>query len=188
MFILYAVFVGLVIGLLTGGAIDALGRVRIRWAPVIAIGMVGQLALFSSPVGSALGDLAPWMYVATNVAVLAAVLRNLAIPGLVLVFIGGAANVIAIVANGGYMPVSAEALAAMGRGATTGYSNSRLVADVALAPLTDIFAMPTWVPAANVFSVGDICIGVGIAIAIVASMHGRAPTVAVRPPAGGPGP
>ena len=32
-----------------------------------------------------------------------------------------------------------------------------------LAPLTDIFAMPRWLPFANVFSVGDVLIGVGVA-------------------------
>ena len=35
--------------------------------------------------------------------------------------------------------------------------------------------MPTWIPVANVFSVGDVLIGVGAAIAIVAAMHGRGP-------------
>ena len=44
-----------------------------------------------------------------------------------------------------------------------------------LGPLTDLFAMPTWVPMANVFSIGDILIGVGSAIAVVAAMHGRGP-------------
>ena len=56
-----------------------------------------------------------------------------------------------------------------------GYSNSRLVDGVVLGPLTDIFAMPTWIPVANVFSVGDVLIGVGAAIAVVAAMHGRGP-------------
>ena len=73
------------------------------------------------------------------------------------------------------MPVSPDALAAMGRLPQEGYSNSRLVDGVVLGPLTDLFAMPAWVPVANVFSVGDILIGVGAAIAIVAAMHGRGP-------------
>ena len=33
----------------------------------------------------------------------------------------------------------------------------------ALQPLTDIFAVPAWVPLANVFSVGDVLIAVGVA-------------------------
>ena len=104
-----------------------------------------------------------------------AVGRNLAIPGLPLVLVGGTSNLIAIGANGGYMPVSPAAVAAMGRVAGEGYSNSRLVDGVLLGPLTDLFAMPTWIPLANVFSIGDVLIGVGTAMAVVAAMHGRGP-------------
>ena len=63
----------------------------------------------------------------------------------------------------------------MGRLPKEGYTNSRLVDGVVLGPLTDLFAMPAWLPVANVFSVGDVLIGVGAAIAIVAAMHGRGP-------------
>lgn len=175
MFILYAVLAGLVIGLVTGGSPSRLGDLRFRWAPLIALGMAGQLLLFSTPLGGVLGDAAPAAYVASNVIVLVAVWRNLAIPGLALVLIGGAANLITIVANGGYMPVSPEAIVAMGRLPKEGYSNSRLLDGVVLGPLTDIFAMPTWIPLANVFSIGDALIGIGAAIAVVAAMHGRAP-------------
>jgi len=180
-FILYAVIVGLAIGLLSGGSAARLGELRFAWAPLIAVGMAVQLALFSTPLGDALGPAAPAVYIASNVAVLAAVWRNLAIPGLALVLVGGAANLLAIIVNGGYMPVSPGALAAMGRLPREGYSNSRLVDGVVLGPLTDLFAMPTWVPAANVFSLGDVLIGVGAAIAVVAAMHGRAPRVERAP-------
>lgn len=175
MFILYAVLAGIVIGLVSGGSASRLGDLRFRWAPLIALGMAGQVLLFSTPLGSLLGDAAPVAYVASNVVVLVAVWRNLAIPGLALVLIGGASNLITIVANGGYMPVSPEAVAAMGRLPKEGYSNSRLLDGVVLGPLTDIFAMPTWIPLANVFSIGDALIGIGAAIAVVAAMHGRAP-------------
>ena len=186
MFILYAVVAGLVLGLVTGGSLARLGDLRFRWSALILLGMVGQLLLFSTSLGSALGDAAPAAYVASNVVVLVAVARNLAIPGLALVLIGGAANLITIVANGGFMPVSPEAVAAMGRLPKEGYSNSRLVEGVVLGPLTDIFAMPTWIPLANVFSIGDALIGIGAAIAVVAAMHGRAPmTVRSAPVAQG---
>ena len=175
MFILYAVIAGLVIGLLTGGSAARLGDLRVRWAPLIALGMAGQVLLFSSPLGDAIGPAAPVVYIASNVAVLVAVWRNLAIPGLPLVLIGGAANLVAIVANRGFMPVSPDALVAIGRAPHDGYSNSRLVDDVILGPLTDLFAMPSWVPMANIFSIGDVLIGVGVAMAVVAAMHGRGP-------------
>jgi hypothetical protein len=174
-FILYAVVAGLIVGVATGGSLARLGDLRFRWAPLIALGMLGQVLLFSTSLGGQLGDAAPAAYVASNAVVLIAVARNLAIPGLALVLIGGAANLVTIVANGGYMPVSPDAVAAMGRLPKEGYSNSRLLDSVVLGPLTDIFAMPTWIPLANVFSVGDALIGVGAAVAVVAAMHGRAP-------------
>ena len=177
MFILYAVLAGLVIGAVSGGSVARLGDLRFSWAPLIAIGMVVQLLLFSTTVGDALGVAAPVVYVASNLAVLAAVWKNRTIPGLPLVLVGGAANLVAICANGGYMPVSADALAALGRLPREGYVNSRFLDGVVLGPLTDLFAMPAWMPMANIFSVGDVLIGVGAAMAVVAAMHGRAPMV-----------
>lgn len=181
MFILYAIVAGLIIGVVTGGSPARLGDLRFRWAPVVAIGLLVQVALFSTPLGAALGPLAPWAYVGSTALVLAAVARNLHIRGMALVLLGGLSNAVAIAANGGYMPVSAAALTAMGRTEATGYSNSRLVEDVRLAVLTDIFTMPTWLPAANVFSVGDVLIGVGAATAIVVAMHRPAPDGGVAP-------
>jgi len=174
-FILYAVLAGVLVGVLTGGSAARLGDLRLAWAPLVALGLAGQLLLFSTPLGDALGPAAPILYVASDLAVLAAVWRNIAIPGLPLVLIGGASNLVAIVVNGGFMPVSPDALRAMGRVPREGYSNSRLVDGVVLGPLTDLFAMPAWVPVANVFSIGDVLIGVGAAMAIVAAMHGRGP-------------
>jgi len=174
-FILYAVLAGLAIGVVTAGSPARLGDLRFAWGPLIAIGMAVQLLLFSTPLGDAVGPLAPFIYVASNLAVLAAVWRNLAIPGLPLVLIGGASNLLAICVNGGYMPVSGDALVALGRIPHEGYSNSRFLDGVILGPLTDLFAMPAWLPMANIFSIGDVLIGVGAAIAIVAAMHGRGP-------------
>jgi hypothetical protein len=75
------------------------------------------------------------------------------------------------VLNGGYMPADAGAMAALGKTAPTTYSNSAILAEPALKPLTDIFALPTWVPFANVFSVGDVLISVGVVVVIVAAMR-----------------
>ncbi len=178
MFILYGVLIGLLIGFATRGSPARLGQLHFRWSLLVVLGMAAQLLLFSSPLGNALGQAAPAVYMATNGIVLVVVARNLAIPGLPLVLLGGASNLLAMIVNGGYMPVSRAALEAMGRGpGTSGYSNSVLLEHVSLAPLTDIFAMPIWMPIANVFSVGDVLIGVGVAVAIVAGMHGRGPRV-----------
>jgi hypothetical protein len=170
-FILYAVLVGLVLGVLLGGDLRRLSAVSFHWKPVILAGLFFQVILFSAPVTERIGSLGPPLYVASTLAVLAAVLRNASLPGLVVVFAGGLSNLVAIVANGGYMPASAEAMASLGKSQPEGYSNSAVLASPALQPLTDIFALPRWLPFANVFSIGDVLIGIGVAWAIVAIMR-----------------
>ena len=76
--------------------------------------------------------------------------------------IGAGCNLLAIIANGGYMPADPEALASVGLGGP-GYTNSIVLTDPALPFLTDVFAMPTWMPAANIFSIGDVLLGLGVA-------------------------
>jgi hypothetical protein len=115
--------------------------------------------------------------------VVAAVLRNVRIMGMPVVAAGAASNVAAILANGGFMPASREALAALGASAPSIYSNSSVVPDPALWPLTDIFALPSWLPMANVFSIGDVLIGLGVALVIVIHMRRPTPTAAGSPQA-----
>jgi hypothetical protein len=172
-FILYAVVVGIVLGLLLRGSPGRLGELRFRWAPLIVLGTMIQLVLFAEPVAASVGRLGPTVYVGSTALVLAAVVRNIRIRGLWIVALGAGSNLAAIIANGGSMPTSAAALGTHAGGPAGGYSNSVVMANPALAPLTDIFAMPAWMPAANVFSVGDVLIGVGIAVVIVLRMRQR---------------
>ena len=95
-----------------------------------------------------------------------------------LIAIGAGCNLAAIVANGGWMPADPVALTSVG-GLGSGYTNSIVTGTPALAPLTDLFALPAWLPFANVFSIGDVLIGIGIAATIALAMRG--PTPAVRP-------
>jgi hypothetical protein len=171
MFILYAVVIGLVIGVASGGRITGLASLRIRWAAAIATGLAAQVILFTEAVSQRVGDLGPVLYVGSTLLVFAALVRNRAIPGIPIVVAGALCNLAAVLANGGYMPASEAALEASGKAAPVVYSNSSVVADPALWPLTDVFALPSWLPLANVFSVGDILIGIGIASVIVLAMR-----------------
>jgi hypothetical protein len=180
MFILYALVVGLVLGFLVGGRPAGLATIDFRWAWLAVAGLLVQVVLFSGPIVERVGAAGPPIYVLSTMAVLVAVLRNIRIPGLALVALGAVSNLAAIVANGGYMPASPGALAALGGGINPGYSNSAIIESPALAPLTDIFALPPWLPFANVFSIGDVLIGVGVAATIVMAMRrGRAEGTAV---------
>ena len=171
MFMLYAILVGLALGLLARGRPERLAQLRVRWAPAAIVGLAVQVVLFAAPVADRIGSAGVPIYVGSTAVVLAVVVRNLAIPGLPVVALGAASNLTAILLNGGYMPTTREALAAAGERLGPEYSNSAAPTDVAVAPLTDIFAMPPWLPFANVFSIGDVLIGVGIAAAIVIAMR-----------------
>jgi hypothetical protein len=173
MFILYAVLVGFLVGLATGGRPVGLATLQFRFAWLVIVGFTAQIVLFSAPVSDRVGSLGPVLYVASTALVFIALLANIRITGLPLVALGAACNLLAIMANGGFMPMSAATRAAFGKGPIEGYSNSAVVVDPVLAPLTDIFALPSWLPFANVFSIGDVLIAGGIAVAVAAAMHRR---------------
>jgi hypothetical protein len=170
---LYGVAAGIVAGYAAGGRLSRLADLPLRWVWLAIAALAAQVVLFLPGVGGALGGLAPAAYVATGVAVLAVVIRNVRIPGMAVVAVGAAGNLVAIVANGGYMPASPAALDSLGWTVSDAYSNSVVAADPAVAPLTDMFAMPAWLPFANVFSIGDVLIAVGIAIVVAWGMSRR---------------
>lgn len=186
MFILYAVPIGLLAGFVAGGRLTGLATIQLRWSWIIVSGLLTQVLLFSEPVSARIGGLGPPIYVASTALVIGAVLANRAVTGMLIVAVGAMSNLAAIVANGGYMPADPAALTALGAAHPTAYSNSTIVPDPLLAPLTDIFALPAWIPFANVFSVGDILIGIGVGVVIVTAMRAsdRPPTVAATPPVG----
>lgn len=173
MFILYGVVIGLVLGFLVGGRPAGLAALRIEYGWVMIAGLLVQVALFSPAAAERVGEIGPPIYVVSTAVVAVAILANLRITGMAVVSLGAVSNLAAIVANGGYMPADARAMAALGLAEPTTYSNSAVVADPALWPLTDIFALPPWLPWSNVFSIGDVIIVLGVVILIVAAMRQR---------------
>ena len=194
MLLLYFLALGLVVGRLSGGRLSRLGDVQFRWAGLALCGLMVQLALFAPPVASRIGSAGPALYVGSTAVVLAALLRNVRLPGLALVAVGAFSNLVAIVANGGFMPSAAAAWMGLNGVAalpTTDYSNSAIAGPGTLFPfLGDVFFLPRPIPFANVFSIGDVLIGIGAAWFLVQALHGlrgaRTPLTADpgKPPAG----
>lgn len=173
MFMLWAIPVGLILGALAGGRMDGLLALGFRWAPLAVGGLVVQIVLFSAFGDRLAGDLGPAIYVLSTLAVFLAVARNWRLTGMLVVAAGALSNLVAITANGGFMPAAREALELAGFGGPGDHTNSVVLDNPAVRPLTDIYALPAGVPLANVFSVGDMLIGVGIVIVIVAAMRRR---------------
>lgn len=171
MIILVAIPIGLLVGLLARGSLGNLATFRFRWAWVAVAGLAIQLALFT-PTGDAIaGSAGPAIYVASTLAVFAAVLRNVRLPGMAIVALGSISNLAAIIANGGFMPADAGALATAGFTDAGSHTNSVVLEHPALQPLTDIFAVPAGIPMANVYSVGDVLIAIGIVVMIATLMR-----------------
>jgi hypothetical protein len=170
MLILWAIPVGIAAGLLLGGRFEHLANLAFHWPWLAVAGLLVQVALFTESGFAVAGGVAPLIYVLSTAAVLVAVVRNLAIRGMAVVALGALANLAAILANAGSMPADAGALALAGLEAG-GHTNSVVLEHPSLQLLTDVFAVPAWVPLANVFSVGDVLIAVGIAWAIAATMR-----------------
>jgi hypothetical protein len=165
--------IGIPVGLLLGGRPAGLAELQFRWAPAMLLGLLIQVALFSTPLTDVVGAAGPPIYVGSTALVLFAMLLNYRITGIPIIAVGAISNLAAIVANGGYMPADPGALASGGGSVPATYSNSVVVAHPALQPLTDIFALPAWLPFANVFSIGDVLIGIGVCVVIVAAMRRR---------------
>jgi Family of unknown function (DUF5317) len=169
--ILVAIPIGIIAGLLARGSLGNLAGFRFRWAWVAVAGLVVQLVLFT-PTGDAIfGNAGPAIYVASTALVFLAVLRNIRLPGMAIVALGSLSNLAAIVANGGAMPADPAALATAGFADAGSNTNSVVLEHPALQPLTDIFAVPAGIPMANVYSIGDVLIGVGIVVMIATLMR-----------------
>jgi hypothetical protein len=186
MLLLYAIPVGMLLGFVAGGRLAPLGAIHIRLWPLALAGLVFQVVLFSSPLAAVVGAAGPALYVGSTLVVLVALLANLRQPGFRLILIGALCNLAAIVANGGQMPASPEAFAALtGLPAvpTEHFTNSVLAAPgTPLLFLGDIFVLPRPIPFANVFSIGDVLIAAGGVVFIARCMTRPLTATPLTPP------
>jgi hypothetical protein len=165
---------GLVCGLLLGGRLGALGKLHVRHLWLAYAAVVLQVAAFPSNVlpWSTPTDVARALWLCSYVLLITLVIVNRRIRGFVLIGAGIGSNLIAILANGGLMPARRAALRAAGVSFDL-RNNSVTTAHPHVAWLIDRFAWPSWLPLANVFSVGDVLIGLGLLATIVVGMQPR---------------
>ena len=126
---------------LRGGRLRRLGEIRLRaqWAAL------GALAAQVLVLGVFTGGAAWWhavAHVATYALAAYFVWANRAIPGVVVIAIGGALNLLAIAANHGVMPTSPWAERAAGLEPTGAFANSTVLAHPHLLWLGDVLPVP----------------------------------------------
>lgn len=167
MLLVTALLVPLVTLVLTGGRLAQLADIRFRWAPLLLAALAVAITITTLlPQGDA--NAHRWINLTTYAVAIAILWRNRALPGLRAALIGTMLNVTAITANNGVMPATRHALHIAGLPATShDFLSSTAIRHPRLLFLGDIFAVPRWVPFANVFSIGDILIVAGISYTIL---------------------
>ncbi|HLZ29414.1 MAG TPA: DUF5317 family protein [Chloroflexota bacterium] len=170
--------IGVAVALLRGGSFAGWARIHVRW-PALALGSLGvQLLLHNSPTDHQAWAIAwgPIIWTACLAILCAVLLRNALAtratryPWL-LAAVGVGLNLLVVVANGGFMPQSADArMAARGAPIATDQSSGPQLRNIVvmndatrLSLIGDVIAEPAWFPNANVLSLGDLLLGLGLA-------------------------
>jgi len=179
MLLLLSIPIGLVAGYLTGGRFSRLVHRHFRWTFLIPIAVLIQFLIF------------PWFfraplfpYATSALHLLSYVLvgvwlaANLRFRPMVVIGVGALCNLAVIAANGGRMPASEAALRAAGafveadalvEGGTV--ANVILMSETTrLNWLGDILHVPSWMPFATAFSIGDAILFLGLVWLIAKGM------------------
>ena len=173
MFLLAAVALALITVPLAGGRLARLAEIRFRWVPLILLALVVQVVIMVLVPGGndALHRL---LHIGSYGLAGVFLLVNHRQAGIRVLATGALLNAAAIAANNGVMPASASALRVAGELRTTdGFANSTALAHRRLLFLGDVFAIPKSIPLHNVFSIGDVLIALGAAIAIHTATESR---------------
>lgn len=148
---------------LARGKLSALGDLRLRRPWLAVAGILVQIVIVSVlPEGSAV--LHAGAHVVSYGLLGACAWANRRVPGVWLIALGGLLNFIVIVANGGVMPADPSLVVEAAQRGGHGFVNSGVVAHPHLSFLGDVIATPRSWPLANVYSVGDLVIVLGVVV------------------------
>jgi len=187
------VAVGLVLGLAVGGTIDNLINVRLRWLPLLICAAGARFGLDAALAAGSVPDaMRLWLVIVAYVLLTTMLFVNRNLPGLTAAGIGTAANGIAIVVNGGWMPVWKASIDAAGLDSSAMHSSFHKMitgpVDASFfahgGPLVDVIPIPIPI-IASVASIGDILLATGLGLFVFAALV-RSPVVVVERWAVGP--
>jgi hypothetical protein len=157
-----------------GGRLGRLATARFRWVELFYVAIGIQIVAFPA-------SFLPWetsdglgrvLWLTSYAVLCVAALLNVRVTGVPVVAVGMLSNMAAVLANGGHMPALPGALRAAGE-ASGIHFNSAEMASPHVSWLADRWAAPDWLPWANVFSVGDVVIAVGVIVIVFAASGAR---------------
>ncbi len=174
MILLLALAAAFVLAYLRGGRFSNLSSLPLRGSGlVLAAFMIQAAIVYLTPTVTPVDSLRVELYALSYILLGAFVIWNRHISGVWVLGLGLVANAAVILANGGYMPMTYEALVATGKShMVTGSEPGTYLAgskDILLPLqatrlwfLSDIFVIPPPFPIPSVFSIGDAIIALGL--------------------------
>ena len=179
------IVLGLVLGLLSGGHLANIGKVRLRWAALIFVAVLvryGAEALITRGFAPAITLQVP-LLVGASAILLVGLWANRRLPGMAIAFVGVLSNAIVLFVNGGRMPIYLPSLTAAGFKPEDVSPALHIILPPAidlnfllhLGPFADILPVPLPI-IANVDSIGDVLIAFGLAFFLFAIVQ-RQPTI-----------
>jgi hypothetical protein len=161
---LFAIVLGIVFGLLTGGRIGNLARLKFRWPSLVVAAVLAREVVLLTPLNRV--DGAQYIYLATLAGIVIWTVGNLdRMPAMWLLTAGAATNLLVVAVNGGRMPVAQEFAAALLRHGHIGQY-------IAMGSSTNLNFLADWIwlyPVPEAYSPGDVLIALGLAIGVFIS-------------------
>jgi hypothetical protein len=151
-----------------GGRLSRLSTIRFQAAGWLAGTLIVQVIVLEAvpDPGPVLRVLLESVHVGTYLMAAGFLWANRQVPWLWMIGLGAVTNGATIAINGGTLPARPEALRTAGLPvAVDGFANSAALSHPRLWFLGDVFALPAGFPLANVFSVGDLLILLGVGLA-----------------------
>jgi hypothetical protein len=167
--VLVPLVLALVIGVAGGGSIGNLANLRFRWPWFVVAVLVIREAVLFRPLNRI--DGVQYLYAAALAGLVAWTAWHIRrIPGVWVVTVGAAANLIVVLANGARMPVAPSLAGSLvNRGHVAQYT--LMGPDTRLDWLGDWIGFPWPVPGA--YSPGDLLIALGIGIVVILAIAHR---------------
>jgi hypothetical protein len=189
-YMIVPVLLAALVGLLRGGQVRNLAHVSIQhaWIPLVMFFLQFIIVLFPQGQSALYLGLRPWVLITSYALLIAFLCTNRRLPGMKLILLGAMLNLAVILANGGYMPVTREALARSGHldlvivhGEEAFVLGSKDIVlseeQTRLQLLSDVVGTPEAFPVSATFSVGDIFIMAGAAWLVYRMMLWVSPRV-----------
>lgn len=178
MLFLIAIALGLVLGLVTGGSVDNLLKLRFRWPWLIVTAVLVREVILVSPLNGV--DGAQYVYLGALVAIVAWTNWHWRrIRGIWLVSIGASLNVLVIAANAARMPVAPDL-------AGETLTHRQTIGQYTLMGSgTNLNFLGDWMrlfPLPGAYSPGDVLVAVGLAIVVFLAVRNPSRYKELSPP------